>query len=99
MWDKEFVRRQNVVENYVKSVLKPSVVVYGSLIKAANTLKRLDWLWNLWRELVDERQMQPNHIVLGCMLDALVCNSLADEAGICCEDWKSKVQPTTVIYS
>jgi len=99
MWHKEFARLQDVFENYLKSELEPSVVVYGSLIKAAKTLKRLDWVWNLWRELVDERQMQPNHIVLGCMLDALVCNSLVDEAVTIFEDWKSKVQPTTVIYS
>jgi len=59
----------------------------------------MDWVWKLWLELVDERQMHPNHIVLGCMLDALVCNNLVDEAVAVFQDWKSKVQPTTVIYS
>lgn len=99
MWHKEFARLQGVFENYLKSGLKPSVVVYGSLIKAAKTLKRMDWVWKLWHELVEERQMQPNHIVFGCMLDALVCNSLVDEAVAIFEDWKARVPPTTVIYS
>lgn len=99
MWHKEFTRLQCALESYFKSELKPSVIVYGSLIKAAKTLKRIDWVWLLWRELVDERAMQPNHIVLGCMLDALVCNSMVDEAVAIFQDWKCKVQPTTVIYS
>merc|ERR1719272_1811851 len=43
--------------------------------------------------------MLPNHIVFGCMLDALVCNSLVDEAVTIFEEWKSRVPPTTVIYS
>jgi len=99
MWHKEFTRLEDMVGNYLKSELKPSVVVYGSLIKAAKTLKRIDWVWKLWRELVDERAMQPNHIVLGCMIDALVCNNLVEEAVCIFQDWKSKVQSTTVIYS
>jgi pentatricopeptide repeat protein len=99
MWHKEFARLQRIFENYLQSELKPSVVVYGSLIKAAKTLKRMDWVWKLWKELVDERKMVPNHIVLGCMLDALVCNSSVDEAVTIFEDWKARVPPTTVIYS
>jgi len=99
MWHKEFARVQVLLENYWKSELKPSVVVYGSLIKAAKTLKNMDWVWKLWQELVDERAMQPNHIVLGCMIDALVCNSSVDEAVRIFEHWKPKVHPTTVIYS
>jgi len=99
MWHKEFSRLQRVFEHYLQSELKPSVVVYGSLIKTAKTLKRMDWVWKLWRELVAERELVPNHIVFGCMLDALVCNSLVDEAVTIFDEWKSRVPPTTVIYS
>merc|ERR1719356_422389 len=43
--------------------------------------------------------MEPTDIVMGCMLDALVCNSRADEAMDLYRTWKSKVPPNSVICS
>mmetsp|Transcript_37327 Transcript_37327/g.115995 ORF Transcript_37327/g.115995 Transcript_37327/m.115995 type:complete len:93 (+) Transcript_37327:2-280(+) len=43
--------------------------------------------------------MEPNDIVLGCMLDALVCNGHIDEAVELFGKWKKRVPPNTVIYS
>merc|ERR1719449_403224 len=49
--------------------------------------------------MVEERAMEPNDIVLGCMLDALVCNGKVEEAVTLLNKWKPKVAPNTVMYS
>jgi len=38
--------------------------------------------------MVDENAMEPNEIVLGCMLDALACNSKTEEAVTLLHKWK-----------
>mmetsp|Transcript_78127 Transcript_78127/g.252929 ORF Transcript_78127/g.252929 Transcript_78127/m.252929 type:complete len:369 (-) Transcript_78127:4-1110(-) len=43
--------------------------------------------------------MEPNDIVLGCMLDALVCNNHIEEAVQLFSKWKGRVPANTVIYS
>merc|ERR1719460_1499519 len=43
--------------------------------------------------------MQPNEIVLGCMLDALVCNGNVEDAVTLLSQWKSRIVPNTVMYS
>merc|ERR1719359_1889418 len=43
--------------------------------------------------------MEPNDILLGCMLDALVCNDGVDAAVQLFNAWKAKVPPNTIIYS
>lgn len=99
VWHKEHHRLEHIVESYLTSDLKPPVPVYGSLIKASKCIRRIDLAWSLWRELVNERGLDPSAIVLGCMLDALVCNKLVDEATLMYEEWRSKIQLSTVIYS
>jgi pentatricopeptide repeat protein len=49
--------------------------------------------------MVDEYAMQPNAIVLGCMLDALVCNNQVEDAVILLGKWKAKIAPNTIMYS
>jgi len=49
--------------------------------------------------MVDECGMKPNEIVLGCMLDALVCNEKVEDAVTLLSKWKSRIAPNTVMYS
>lgn len=41
----------------------------------------------------------PNEIVLGCMLDALVCHKDVEGAVALLKEWASRVPPNTVMYS
>jgi pentatricopeptide repeat protein len=60
--------------------MSPSTPTYGSLIKAYGMLKRPKKCWQMWKEMTELRGLKPTDIVIGCMLDALVCNSLVDDA-------------------
>lgn len=99
VWHKEHYRIVDIVEAYLRSNLKPAVPVYGSLIKATKCVRRLDLAWALWREVVEVRELTPSPIVLGCMLDALVCGKHVDDATIMYDEWRAKMPLTTVIYS
>lgn len=77
----------------------PSVHTYASLIKASGVLKRLEQCWDLWKELTQKRDLQPNEIVLGCMLDALVSNGKLEDAVDLFQVWKKRVTPNSVLYS
>jgi len=92
-------RLESIVSSFTKSNLRPSVHTYGSLIKACSTLKQLEKCYQLWHMMVDECAMEPNDIVLGCMLDALVCNAKVEDAVTLLNTWKSKIAPNTVMYS
>merc|ERR1719421_319204 len=52
---------------------------YGSMIKAYGRARDIERVRELWREM-RRRHVTPTSITLGCMVDALVCNSLPDEA-------------------
>jgi pentatricopeptide repeat protein len=95
----ESKRLDSILRSYAKSGLKPSVHTYGSLIKSCGSLKRIDQCREFWREMDQRCGMEPNDIVLGCMLDALVCNGAVDEAVELLEKWKGQVRPNTVMYS
>jgi pentatricopeptide repeat protein len=92
-------RLESIINGFAQAKLRPSVHTYGSLIKASSTIKNLDKCHQLWHLMVDECALQPNDIVLGCMLDALVCNGKVEEAVSLLNAWKSKVTPNTVMYS
>jgi len=92
-------RLESIIESFTNSNLRPSVHTYGSLIKACSTLKYLDKCYQFWSMMVDQCAMQPNEIVLGCMLDALVCNGKAEDAVSLLKKWKAKITPNTVMYS
>jgi len=96
---KELRRIEAIVAEHKASALRPSVHTYGSLIKACSTLQRLDECWNYWREMHEVRGIEPNEIVLGCMLDALVCNQAVDQAVALLEQWKTRVKPNSIMYS
>lgn len=96
---REHRRLEGVLATYATCSLRPSVHTYGSLIKACSTLRNVPRCWDFWHEMQEQRGMDPNDIVLGCMLDALVCNSCIEDAVQLLGKWKSKVPPNTVIYS
>lgn len=88
-----------ILDEFSASGLRPSVSTYGSLIKAAGVLKRVDRCWELWREAVDDRKLDPTEIAMGCMLDALVCNGCLEDAVGLFDQWKLRLTPNTVMYS
>lgn len=96
---RELRRLSDIVNAVSKKHVQPSAHTYGSLIKACSSLKRLDACWNFWNSMAEQRALEPNDIVLGCMLDALVCNGHVDDAVDLFGKWKTKVQPNTVMYS
>jgi len=77
---KEFKRLVKLMAHFEKSTLQPSVPTYGSIIKAYANINQLDRCWHYWDEMKVERGLEPNDIVWGCMLDALVTNGKVDDA-------------------
>jgi len=95
----EHHRLENILKNYKMSTLRPAAHTYGSLIRACSTQKRVDDCRKLWVEMVEDRAMEPNTIVLGCMLDALVVAGCVQEAVQFFHKWKSHVTINSVLYS
>merc|ERR1719269_488213 len=52
---------------------------YGSMIKAYGRARDIERVRELWAEM-RRRNVRPTSITLGCMVDALVCNGLPEEA-------------------
>ena len=69
-----------MLTKYDNGECKPSLPVYGVLIKASGRLKNIDMFRHYWQEMTTERAMDPNDIVLSCTLDALVSNGEVSEA-------------------
>jgi len=77
---KEFQRLEAILQSFEESSMRPSVPTYGSIIKAYASLKRIDKCWYYWEEMQTQRGLQPNEVVFGCMLDALVSNGHVEGA-------------------
>jgi len=92
-------RLEGLLAAFSSSKLRPSVHTFGSLIKACSTLRCIVKCREFWRIMVEEYAMQPNAIVLGCMLDALVCNGQVEGAVTLLNEWKPKIAPNTIMYS
>jgi len=92
-------RLRKVLETFASSDMKPSVHTYGLLIKAFSTLRQLSRCWQLWREMVETRELVPNSITLSCMLDALICAREVNKGVALLKEWKGKVTLNTVMYS
>eukprot|EP00927_Polykrikos_kofoidii_P024881 TRINITY_DN22502_c1_g2_i1.p1 TRINITY_DN22502_c1_g2~~TRINITY_DN22502_c1_g2_i1.p1 ORF type:complete len:1096 (+),score=167.44 TRINITY_DN22502_c1_g2_i1:147-3434(+) len=97
---RDWRRLENVIEQYRNSTsgMRPSVPTCGCLIKACSALKWIDVCWQFWNEMVYERGISPNDIVVGIMLDALVSNDQVDNALALFEEWRRQVPPNTIIY-
>jgi len=96
---RELRRLQSLVVAWERSSLQPSTYTYAALIKAYSALQRVDRCQRLWKQMTEERGTEPSDIVLGCMLDALVCNNMVTEAVALFRQWKSKVGANMIIYS
>jgi len=96
---RELRRLQSLVVAWERSSLQPSTYTYAALIKAYSALQRVDRCQGLWKQMTEERGTEPSDIVLGCMLDALVCNNMVKEAVALFRQWKSKVGANMIIYS
>jgi len=92
-------RLRKILEAFASSAMKPSVQTYGLLIKAFSTMRQLSRCWQLWKDMVETRQLMPNGITLSCMLDALICAREVDKGVSLLREWKGKVTPNTVMYS
>merc|ERR1719277_771136 len=95
---RETRRLEHIISHFSKSNLRASVSTYGSLIKACGTLKNLPQCWAYWKAM-EERGMEPTAVVLGCMLDALVCNGEVEEAVGLLDEWTKKAAPNAIMYS
>ena len=75
---------------------------YGSMIKAYGRARDIERVRELWAEM-RRRNVRPTSITLGCMVDALVCNSQPEEALRLVEevrdDGSMREILNTVIYS
>jgi len=92
-------RLARAVQGLRGSKVRPSVRTYGLLIKACAVLHRTQGCWEFWQEMVNKRNMQPNDVTLGCMIDALVeAHRIEDALGLF-QEWKPKVECDTIIYS
>ncbi|CAJ1330637.1 unnamed protein product [Effrenium voratum] len=95
---RETKRLESMLCLFEKSKLRPSTPTYGSIIKAYGTLRCPEKCWAYWREMIDQRGLKPTHIVIGCMLDALVSNGLVDDAERLFAEYDSS-PPNMVLYS
>jgi len=91
-------RLETIINHFSKSSLRASVSTYGSLIKACGALKNLPQCWSYWTAM-EERGMEPTAVVLGCMLDALVCNGAVEQAVDLLNEWKKRSPPNAIMYS
>lgn len=96
--NKEFRRMKEIISSFHKSSLHPSVHTYASLIKASAAMKELDQCWYYWNQ-ISKKGLELNDIVLGCMMDALVCNQRVEEAVTLFNEWKDKFTLNSVLYS
>merc|ERR1719161_767943 len=52
---------------------------YGSLFKAYGQAGDVEKLWELWNEM-EQREVMPTSVTVGCFVDALASNGCAEEA-------------------
>mmetsp|Transcript_16123 Transcript_16123/g.29030 ORF Transcript_16123/g.29030 Transcript_16123/m.29030 type:complete len:1035 (+) Transcript_16123:85-3189(+) len=92
-------RLVTILKSYEKSNLWPAPHTYGTLIRAYSALKRVGRCRDIWAEMMETRHMELNGIVLGCMLDALVCSGCMEEARSLFDKFKGKANGNSVLYS
>ena len=78
--------------------MKPPGHTYGTLIKAFGSMGKMAECRKLWDEMADGRTVEPNQIVRGCMIDALVVNGRLTDAVESFKAWKDQLGANTVMY-
>jgi len=95
----EASRLEALLHGWERSSMQPRQRVYVSLIKAYTYLQNVDRCKSLWHQMTVERGMEPNCIVLGSMINALVCASLVSEAYALFQEWRDVARSNMVIYA
>merc|ERR1740138_2024638 len=73
---------------------------HAVVIKAYSLIQRVDRCWEVWDNLVNQRCLEPSNIVIGCFLDALVCNNCVDDASKVFFEMKARgTRMNPVMYS
>jgi pentatricopeptide repeat protein len=88
-----------VVEKVKSTKMNPSVATISTLMKAFSSLRRVDDVRELWHEMTVVREMEPNEISIGCVVDALVSNERLQEAVDLVKEWRGRVPVNCVIGS
>jgi len=96
---KDMRRLLLVVERVKSTKMNPSVATISTLMKAFSSLRRIDDVKSLWHEMTVVREMEPNEISIGCVVDALVSNDALDDAVELVKQWKDRVPVNCVIGS
>merc|ERR1719327_142607 len=65
---RELSRLGQIIAAFDASTLKPSVHTYGSLIKAASTLKWIEKCRALWEEMTATRALPPNAVMYSTLI-------------------------------
>eukprot|EP00429_Kryptoperidinium_foliaceum_P016908 CAMPEP_0176036924 /NCGR_PEP_ID=MMETSP0120_2-20121206/18289_1 /TAXON_ID=160619 /ORGANISM="Kryptoperidinium foliaceum, Strain CCMP 1326" /LENGTH=894 /DNA_ID=CAMNT_0017370311 /DNA_START=132 /DNA_END=2816 /DNA_ORIENTATION=+ len=80
------------------SNVEPTARTWGLLIKACATLGRTEQAMEMWSDML-AREVSPNSVTLGCVIDALVEGRRVDEALALFQEWKGRVKCDTITYS
>ena len=98
---KDTRRLANILRQFERVTMKPSVQNYGLLIKAYACLQQTKKCWTVWHEMTDKHQrgLVPSDVALSCMLDAIVSSGKVEEAVSLFEEWRIVVPPNTIIIS
>lgn len=95
---KDTARLTQVLKSFNGSKLKPTVRIYGCLIRASGALHRVSACRSLWKEMTETRCLLPNDHALFAMIDALIDSRQIQEALDLFEEWKSRISPTVSTY-
>mmetsp|Transcript_67479 Transcript_67479/g.161926 ORF Transcript_67479/g.161926 Transcript_67479/m.161926 type:complete len:953 (+) Transcript_67479:151-3009(+) len=68
-------RISRILDQFRATGVMPSMHTCATLIRAYGHGRRLDRAQSLWRELIEDRRMQPSEEVFGAMVDACLQNS------------------------
>lgn len=96
---KDTRRLNQLMDRLNLSKLNISIATVNVLLKSLSLLKRIDEAKAIWHDMTEDRGMMPNEISIGCMIDALVSNSLPEEAADLATKWDSRIPLNTIIYS
>jgi len=88
-----------VIDKVKQSKVSMGVPTLNTMIKALSNLRRIKDVKELWYEMTTVREMVPNDISIGCMVDALVSNNMMSDAVSVVKTWKSRISMNCVIYS
>lgn len=91
-------RLKTLVSIWDRLHVPPTQQTLSYLIRAHSMLKAVDRCRQLWAQMIDSGQL-PDRVVLGCMVDALVCDSRVREALELFREWRVEVGEDYGLYT